>query len=221
MPTANKSKDTEEWMTRVDIAQKDLQRYLKFRDGLGIVEIAAMEGIDPKAVQSSLRIGRQMYELEQQMRLRDAKYETAIQNEKLRSRIHKRVADQLIDAIDKLLQGKRRIVETNKATGQVTFHDIDDPEVIAMGIAAAQKAISLEERPTSTGTVVNVLQSTSNEGGGNGQTTDLTFEQRLRTIRAAQVRQIPASSETPASRQIIEVEATPVEAELVSEEPLF
>jgi hypothetical protein len=207
-------------LEKVNTLQSDLQRYMLFRQGMSVLDIARQEGADPKMIERSVKTGRGMYEGDQQIRLRDAKYESAIENEKIRNKVRTKVADKLVIKIDELLEGKRPIVETDKLTGLVTIHEITDPDVVAMGIEAAMTVISLKERPMPNQTIVNIQ---NNQGDGRIGGNELTFEERIERIHGAQMGQPPAvEEEIPAGRQVIEVEGRTIEAEApVVEEDLF
>ena len=208
---------------KIDTHIKDLDRYMAFRDGKTIVDIAIDEENDPQEIRQSLIRGRAMFDIEQQMRLKDAKYEGAIENEKIRTAVRKAVHEPIVDGLVTLLKGKRTVVEKNKITGEIRTHDVTDPEIIALGIEAARKTISLEEKPVPSQTVVNVQQNVAGgdqiAGMGVGGT---SYEERLERIRAIQEgKPIPnhettteinpsPKSGTKKSSKIVDVEAREV-----------
>lgn len=198
---------------RLRKTQDDLRRYLLFiRENKTAAEIADLENVELRIITDSIKRGQVVYQADQHVRLRDAKYESAIDNEKIRASVRKRVANKIVDGIDTLLSGTRVIVETNKLTGEVTFHDVVDPDMIALGLEAACKAISLHERPMPNQTIVNIQ---NNQGDGAMRPNELTFEERIDRIHAQQTGQpVEADEVIPASRQIIEstaVDVTPPE----------
>lgn len=186
----------------IDRSLSDLDLYMKFREGTTVIDLAISHHKDPKLMEAAVRRGRQIFDMEQNMRLRDAKLEGAIQNEKIRNAVRAKVAADMVSGIKTLLEGKRVAVETNHATGEVTLKEFLDPTVINMGIEQARKAISLEEKPMPQ-TVVNVQQNTNtiNEAGGDAQ---FSFEQRLSKLRERQQQRAPVPN-------VIDVEAKNVE----------
>ncbi len=192
----------------------DLRRYLRFRDGETLLQIAESDQLTPDAVKISLRIGRQMHEASQMLTLRDLKYTGAIETEQIRQQVRDSVKDKIVSAVDQLLTGKRTIVETETATGKVTLHEIVDPEVISMGITHARKIVSLDEKPAANQTTVNI-QNNQNNSGSEAPTPvgGLSYEDRLRNIRSAQTnkRVIEAEFETSAEEPAEADNLTPVE----------
>lgn len=212
-------------LERVEKKSKDLERFLSHREGVTVMDIAKRDRIDPASAESSIRRGSRIFEGEQQMQLRSAKYDNAIAAEKLRTDTHKSIATIFVDAIKTLLQGKRTIVEKNKLTGQITMHEITDPEIIAIGLAAARKTLSLEEK-VGPSMVFNFQQNNMGEPGSEAGGGAMTYEERLERIQAAQ-----SGHPVPKSREIIETHAkdvTPqptnveiVDDDLDEEVPLF
>lgn len=203
-------------MDKIDRATADLARYLRFKHGETFLEIAQSEEMDPKKVEISVRAGRQMYEGQQLLELRDLKHRSLIEAERIREKLRIKVADQLIEGIETLLKGERTIVEVNKITGEVTMHKVVDPELIAIGIDKAMKGISLEERPAPNQTTVNIQQNNVNDQSSGS--VEYTFEERLARIRQKQDRAFSPSRVIEASAtDVTEEPATPVEAVLVDE----
>ncbi len=200
MRSATKRSDGSLEISKSDRMVADLARYLRFKHGESIIDIAQSEGTDPEAVKISVRKGRNMYEAEQILKLRDLKHTALIETEEIRRDIRRRISKQLVDSVERLLQGKRTVVEVNKLTGEVTLHEIVDPEVISMGIEHARKSISLDEKPAANQTTVNIQQ---NNGAGDGSiSVESSYEQRLARIRARQI--------GPASQRVIDVQADEV-----------
>lgn len=198
---------------KIEQSYADLDRYTRFKMGESFLQIAEADGLDPEVIKISIRKGRSMYEAGQIIELRDLKHEAAIEAEKIRREVRMRVATKIVDAIDLLLEGKQTVVQVNKLTGEVTFKDYVDPEVLSMGIEHARKIIALEEKPIANQTLVNIQQNTQNVGGNSlGENRDFSYEERLARIRRAQ-----SGSEIPMSRRIIEAE--PVLVTDMSEPP--
>lgn len=204
-------------ITKAEKAGIDLSRYQRFREGESIPEMARRDDVDPATVQRSVRAGQQIYEVQQQLKLRDLKYDTAIENEVLRKALRDKVAVQLVEAIETLLSGKRTVVEVDKITGAVSFKEFTDPDVISLGIDHAIKSLSFAERPASNQTIVNVQQN-NNPGGGDGSSDGAgSYEERLERIRS---RQRPKSNViNVTATDVTEETVTAVEAELVVDEP--
>lgn len=179
-------------------ANVDLRRYLRFKDGETLLEIAEADNITPDAAKISLRIGRNMHEAGQLLVLRDLKYTGAIETEEIRAKVRASVSEKIVTAVDQLLTGERTVVETNLVTGQVTLHKIVDPEVVSMGITHARKIVSLDEKPAANQTTVNIQQN-NNSGSGDGPVSvgGLSYEDRLRNIRLAQTSQRVIDTEIP------------------------
>lgn len=206
-------------LSSIDKTLRDLERFHRFQSGEDMVTIASRDGLSVDAIKTSVRRGWNMFEAEQQIKLKHLKYQAAIANEEIRSDVRERVKNDIVTAIQGLLKGERTIAEVSRATGEVTLHTYIDPEMVALGIEAARKTISLEEKPSVGGTVVNIQQNNMGDGGGGGG--GASYEERLERIKLEQ----SGIVEIPAGRQIYEVQATEVSAtpdvEKSDEEPLF
>ena len=203
--------------SHVDKAYLDLERYTKFKDGATILDIADEYKITVGVAKHSIEVGRNLCEADDLIRFRDLRYRGAIENEKIRQNIRDRVSVELVDAIMLLLSGKRTIPQVHKVTGEVTFKEFIDPDIIVQGIEAARKAISLEEKPAASQTTVNIQQNNAGPSEGHAAI-ETTYEERLTRIRHAQ---------SVSGNRVIETKATEVDddpavavtAELVVEHP--
>jgi hypothetical protein len=208
----------------------DVERFLKMKGGMSITDIAKAESIPIERAERSVRQGAKMYEAEHQIRLRDAKYQSAIDNEKIRTDLRKRVTKQLIDSVETLLKGEKTVVEINKETGEVTFHTITDPEMIALGVEAASRILSLPEK-AGPSMILNLQQNNMLDqlpGVGMG----MSYEERLSAIQEAQANNpIKTTPTARPAQQFIDVDAVAVPdvdmseaprlAQTQEEEPLF
>jgi hypothetical protein len=193
---------------KIDEASVDVRRYKMVRDHeMTIVEVATIDQVTPAVVQESVKRGRAICEVEQQMALRDARFESALENEKLRKRLRKKLdKNQLEEAIDALLTGEKIVVGIDPKTGEIHTEKIIDPETLAMGIEAASKILGLNEKPASTQVAINMnTQINNNDGSRAGE---LTYEDMIDRIHERQ-----RGAPIPASRQIIETQATEVTEE--------
>jgi hypothetical protein len=90
-----------------------------------------------------------------------------------------------LDALDKLLDGKKIMVSRDKETGAFHMKEIDDPDVMATGLELYRKTVSLEEKPAQAPTIVNVQQNQNNSQQPPG---GWSFESILAKIREEQKR---------------------------------
>lgn len=193
-----------------------LNRYLRFKAGESIIEIAQKDNLEIEIARLSIATGRKMYESEQILILRDLKYTSAIEGERIRTETRIRVAPQIIDGLELLLKGKRKHVSVRKSTGEFIFVEVDDPEMISMGIEHARKILSLDERPAQNQTVVNIQNNQQNITEGNqGGSTGLSYEERLKRIQNAQKRTV---GENDVIDVTPETPVTPIATRLESEE---
>lgn len=189
----------------------DVKRYLRFmHGGESIVDIAKADGLDPDYARQSITRGRDVMEVENQIRLRSMKMRGAIRNESMKERLREEISQTYVDAIKHMLSGKKDVVEVDKITGAVTVHTIIDPEVIAMGLEAVRKTISIEERPAAVNVNIQNNQQNINETGSGG---GLTYEERLQAIHRLQ-EQGPEPIDVEA-RIVEEAPAQSVEAEII------
>jgi hypothetical protein len=203
--------------TKIERAHVDLLRYLDFRDLGSYVQVAEKWQISPETAKLSIRNGQRMHESQQQLQLRQLKYDGALTNETIRQEIRDFIQspddagppkNRLIAAIQTLLKGERPVV--SDIGGQKVVQYIIDPEVVAMGLKELREAISLAEKPAQNQTTVNIQQ---NNMGGEGSAAggDLTYEDRLARVRARQRGERPVIE---AQARTIE-DVKPVEAELI------
>lgn len=183
----------------------DVKRYERFRAGESIDQIALSDNIDVDHALKSVRIGWQMFEAQQQIRLRELKYAATIENEEIRSELRNRVKEKLIAAVETLLDGERTVVEVNKITGEVTIHKFIDLEMVALGIEAARKAISLEEKPQPMQTMINIQ---NNAAENPIRTEGMSYEERMERIQIAQSSgpQAPAQDPETEPAKVVDVE---------------
>jgi len=194
--------------TKPETGFVDLQRFQRFTGGESIQEISLQDGIGFEIAKTSVRRGLQMFEAQQQIILKAKRYDAAIENEEIRAEARAKVKHKLVDAIDVLLSGKKTVIEVDRNSGAMVFHEITDPEIIAMGVEAARKMLSMEEKPTPS-TIVNIQQNNNTEGA-TGVSLGLTFEERLARIQRAQ----SGEEDDP----VIEAEATEVSETKEAEE---
>jgi hypothetical protein len=208
MRTGTRRRDGTVALSKIEEGSVDMRRYLLVRDhGMSIVEIAKMDGVPPARIQESIKRGRGMYEAEQQIAYRDAKYESAIENEKFRKKLRQRIDTKLEEAIETLLTGRKIVVGIDPKTGEINTQEITDPETIALGVEAASKILALNEKPASTQVAINMNTQINNNGDGP-RGGELTYEDMIDRISERQ-----RGDRIPKSRQIIEAEATEVAEE--------
>lgn len=172
--------------TQIQTHLTDLNRYLRFKAGQTMAEIAIDDRVLPETVKTSVLRGRKAYESEQILVLRDLKYTSAVEGEKIRTETRIRVAPQIIDGLELLLKGKRVHVSVQKSTGEFLTMVVDDPEMISMGLEHARKILSLDERPAQNQTVVNIQNNQQNINESPQGSSGLSYEERLKRIRGAQ-----------------------------------
>jgi hypothetical protein len=124
----------------------DHRRYHRFMAGEAKEEIARKDGLAFEEVHRSIQAGERLEFTRLLQQFLGLRFEAAINNEKLRARILKRLGDTFIDGLRSLLSGKKTVIERNRNTGEIRFHKIVDPRLIAMGLEQFRKTIGLEER---------------------------------------------------------------------------
>ncbi len=192
----------------------DLNRYLRFRAGETFADIALKDNITPDAVKACVRRGRGMYEAEQIIELRDLKHQSAIASERIRKDVREQTQTMVVDGVIKLLHGKRTLSSINKMTGDILTKEIDDPDVISMGVEHAIKIIGLAERPAQSQTFVNIQNNQQNVSEAPVGSTALSYEERLQRIRKAQSRTVTTE------REVYDVEPERSQSEDIPEVPL-
>lgn len=201
--TARRAPGGELIISAIDKQLKDMDRYIKFRDGVSIVQQAIDEHMSPDAIQSSVSRGRSMYDGEQQMRWRDARIQSMIENEKIRSEIRARVGDKLIAAIEKLIEGNQTVPQVNPVTGEVVLRTYVDLTIVEKGVEQARKVLSLESSGSQTTVNIQQNNNSNNMNGGSGY----SYEDRITRIREAQE---SSRAERPEPENVIDVESTEV-----------
>lgn len=203
--------DSEIALSAIDRSLTDMTRYMLFRNGDSILEMARREGLKPENIARSVRAGHAMYEAEQQMKLRDARIEGALENEKIRENLRYGLSQKIMNALTWMLTGKMEETEIDPVTGnKKVIREWVDPEIISKGLEHARKLTSLEEKPMPSQTVVNIQQNNvgSDVVGGGGN----SYEERLERIRRMQDGQpVTPAPEVPMSRRIIETTAQEVQ----------
>lgn len=179
---------------------RDFQRYLSLiEEGLSVAEIAARDGITEKHAATSIAQGQKIAEMRFARELMHLRSESALDIEKQRKSIRKKLSGKVEAALATLLEGKRAIVEVDKITGKVTLHEITDPEILALGIEQFRKTTSMEEKPAAPTTVINNVQQNNTNTQNN---TKYNFEDRVSQIRKQQ-RDVHHDS------PVIDIEAVP------------
>lgn len=198
----------------------DLNRYLRFRAGETFADIAIIDNITPEAAKNSVSTGRRMYEAEQLIELRDLKHQSAIATERIRKKARERTETLILDGLETLLSGKRTIASIRKSDGEIIIQEITDPEVISLGLEHARKIISIDERPAQNQTYVNIQNNQQNINEGSQGPAAMSYEERLKRIRNAQVG-VTSTNEQILEAEIIksDVVAEPAESEVIPETP--
>lgn len=182
--------------TKIETASVDLNRYFRNQDGESLTEIAAKDNITPHQCTISIRNGANMHEAQQLIRLKALKMEGLLQNEVGRRNLRELIP-QIRPKVEQLLGGKRTMVEVNKQTGEHRTYEIEDPDVIALGLQLLQKLISMEEKPAASQTTVNINQNNMNVDTGGQGTVELTFEERLAKVKMDQANRVIDTTARP------------------------
>ena len=156
--------------------------YARFRKGATVEEIAAADGMAVEKVQQSLDHAMMRHEVDIKQRLRIERLEAQRANERLRKKARKKMGEKFLDAIDKLLDGKKVVFSRDTATGAILTETIDDMESLVAGIEAFRKTTSLEEKPMPTPTVALHVEQ-NNATGANGTVRFGGLEESLARIR--------------------------------------
>jgi len=174
------------------LSNKALIRYEMFRAGKTIQEIADEEDISVETVRGSIREEKVRSNLEVRERVEHA-------NNRLRRRVQRKLENDYLSALKKLLQGQKE-VPFSVSGGEIVSRFIEDPKALMLGIEQYRKTVSLEEKPMQAPTtVVNVQQ--------NNGTRAPDFEERMRRIRKQQEESIAAAE----AEKVVDVEAEEVE----------
>jgi len=169
---------------------KGLVRYEMFMAGKTVQEIAEEENVSVETVRGSIREEKVRRNLEVRERV---EYE----NNRLRRRVQRKLENDYLSALKKLLQGQKE-VPFSVSGGDIVSRFIEDPKALMLGIEQYRKTVSLEEKPMQAPTtVVNVQQ--------NNRPMAPDFEERMRRIRKAQQESIDAA------KKVVEVETEEVE----------
>jgi len=171
---------------------KGLLRYEMFVAGKSFQEIADEESVSVETVRGSVREEKVRRNLELRERVEH-------ENNRLRRRVQRKLEDDYLFALKKLLQGQKE-VPFSVSGGDIVSRFIEDPKALMLGIEQYRKTVSLEEKPMQAPTtVVNVQQN-------NGPRAP-DFEERMRRIRKAQQESIEAA------KKVVDVESEEVEEE--------
>jgi hypothetical protein len=142
----------------------DLDRYERYRGGETIQKIAVADHVQEPTARASIRAGEVIAERALMRKLGDKKLKGALKNEEIREEVRDKLGVKFLASLEKLLDGTRVVVQRNKDTGQITMHEIADPEIMAQGVEQFRKVTSLEEKPAAQ-TVVNVQQNNTQLSG--------------------------------------------------------
>ena len=124
----------------------DVLRLGRFKAGETLEEIAESSGVFPGTVAASVRRAQAREEMLVTFELIELWLKGALDNERLRKQVRK-LFPQYLNAIEILLSGRRTLIHTNEFTGEVVLVDIEDPDVLAMGLEQFRRSTSMEERP--------------------------------------------------------------------------
>lgn len=173
---------------------KGLIRYEMFMGGKTVQEIAEEENVSVDTVRGSIREEKVRRNLELRERVEH-------ENNRLRRRVQRKLKDDYLSALKRLLQGQKE-VPFSVSSGDIVSRFIEDPKALMLGIEQYRKTVSLEEKPTQAPTtVVNVAQH-------NGPMAP-DFEERMRRIRRLQKESIEAA----AAEKVVDIELEEVEEE--------
>lgn len=181
------------------------KRYERYRSGKTVEQIAKADGVKPETVRLDILAYEKKYELLTQNAIQRERLEGELSNEKLRTAIRARVHKKVLKSIDVMVEGKRKFVSFDQASGKYVTITAVDYQMMLAGIKEFQKLVSLEQKPSVPHTVVNVNQTNVT----TGRTED--FEERIRRIKQEQKESIAA-----AEAKVIDVE--PIEEEVEEEE---
>jgi len=171
---------------------KALIRYEMFIAGKTVQEIADEENVSVETVRGSIREEKVRRNLELRERVEH-------ENNLLRRRVQRKLENDYLSALEKLLQGRKE-VPFSVSGGDIVSRFIEDPKALMLGIEQYRKTVSLEEKPMQAPTtVVNVQQ--------NNRSMAPDFEERMRRIRKAQQESIDAA------KKVVDVESEEVEEE--------
>jgi len=172
------------------LSNKALIRYEMFRAGKSFQEIAEEENVSVETVRGSIRE-------EKVRRNRERRERVEYDNIRLRRRVQRKLEDDYLSALKKLLQGQKE-VPFSVTGGDIVSRFIEDPKALMLGIEQYRKTVSLEEKPMQAPTtVVNVQQ--------NNRPLAPDFEERMRRIRKAQQESIDAA------KKVVDIETEEVE----------
>ena len=171
---------------------KSLLRYERFRAGKSFQEIADEENVSVDTVRGSIREEKVRRNLELRERVEH-------DNNRLRRRVQRKLEDDFLSALKRLLQGQKEI-PFSVTGGGIVSRFIEDPKALMLGIEQYRKTVSLEEKPTQAPTtVVNVQQ--------NNRPMAPDFEERIRRLRKQQEESIKAA----AAEKVVDVESEEIE----------
>jgi hypothetical protein len=125
-------------------------------------EIAGKDGLAFEEVNRSIQAGERLEFARLLRQFLGLRYEASIHNEELRLRICRRLGNKMIEALRQLLTGERTLIERNRETGEVRFHKVVDPKILAMGLEQFRKVIGLEDKPAPAAVTIVNAQPTQN-----------------------------------------------------------
>jgi len=153
---------------------KGLIRYEMFVAGKSFQEIAKEENVSVETVRGSVREEKVRRNLELRERVEH-------ENNQLRRRVQRKLANDYLAALKKLLQGQKE-VPFSVAGGEIVSRFIEDPKALMLGIEQYRKTVSLEEKPAPSHTtqILNVQQNNSSRPPDR-------MEERIAGIRKRQL----------------------------------
>jgi len=126
-----------------------------FVAGKSFQEIAEEENVSVETVRGSVREEKVRRNLELRERVEH-------ENNRLRRRVQRKLEDDYLSALKRLLQGQKE-VPFSVAGGDVVSRFIEDPKALMLGIEQYRKTVSLEEKPAPSHStqILNVQQNNS------------------------------------------------------------
>ena len=148
------------------LSKINMDRLERYEAGESLQEIAKQEGVTVETVENYIKEIADRIEWAKTRELRVLKQESAIANEKIRIEYRKDLNDEAKSAVSSLLK-------SSKAKDKVE------------GLKSYLKVVSLEEKPTSPQTTVNVQQNNSNNGEPSSGPPE-KMEERIARMRKEQ-----------------------------------
>jgi hypothetical protein len=103
-------------------------------------QIAVEENLQPEKVEAGVRRAQLRQEMIGLFHLNEMKLESALENERFRQQLRRKLQHKVAQALAVLLEGKRVIVSIDRDPGHIKTETVIDPAIMAIGIEQYRKA---------------------------------------------------------------------------------